>query len=363
MSALDSIEIHGFKSIREMKLDLGKLNVFIGANGAGKSNFISIFGLLNQIMDKQLQVAVQRWGGADSILHYGQKQTPQLVLRLTFGPNGYAAILAPSQDAGLFFVRESCWYHGPFHPRPFEVHLGSGARETGLPDEAARPRGEIARHVLESIRSWRVYHFHDTSSSAKVKLLGDVADTRAFRPDASNLAAFLLFLREKHGDQYKQIVGAVRMVAPFFRDFQLRPHPLYDQKIQLEWAEVGSDGYFNAHSLSDGTLRFICLATLLLQPSPPSTVVIDEPELGLHPFAIQVLASLVQSASLRTQVILSTQSVTLVNHFTPGDVIVVDREDGQSAFARLSEQSMSTWLEDYGLGDLWEKNVFGGRPK
>jgi predicted ATPase len=170
-------------------------------------------------------------------------------------------------------------------------------------------------------------------------------------------------LREKHGDQYRQIVGAIRMVAPFFRDFQLRPYPLNEQKIQLEWSEAGSDAYFNAHSLSDGTLRFMCLATLLLQPSPPSTIVIDEPELGLHPFAIQVLASLVQSASLRTQVIVSTQSVTLVNHFMPGDVIVVDREGGQSTFARLSEQSMSTWLEDYGLGDLWEKNVLGGRPK
>ncbi|HZI07942.1 MAG TPA: AAA family ATPase, partial [Archangium sp.] len=161
---------------------------------------------------------------------------------------------------------------------------------------------------------------------------------------------------------YRRIVSTIRLVAPFFDDFRLRPSPFNEQKIQLEWSERNSDAYFNAHALSDGTLRFICLATLLLQPNLPSLILIDEPELGLHPYAIQVLAGLVRSASEKTQVILSTQSVTLVNQFEPEDLVVVDRANGESLFRRLSSEDTQDWLEGYSLGELWEKNVFGGRP-
>lgn len=121
---------------------------------------------------------------------------------------------------------------------------------------------------------------------------------------------------------------------------------------------------FGPHALSDGTLRFICLATLFLQPPEqlPATIVLDEPELGLHPYAIALLADMVRSAAQHTQVILATQSVTLVNQFEPEDILVVDRIQGKSAFRRLGKEEMASWLEDYGLGDLWEKNLLGGRP-
>ena len=207
-----------------------------------------------------------------------------------------------------------------------------------------------------------MYHFHDTSSAAKVKLTGDIGDNESLRSDASNLAAFLFLLKAKHPDSYRRIVSTVRLAAPFFDDFRLRPSPFNEQKIQLEWSEKNSDAYFNAHALSDGTLRFICLATLLLQPELPSLIIIDEPELGLHPYAIQLLAGLVRSASHKAQVILSTQSVTLVNQFTPEELIVVDRKDGASELRRLSAKDLESWLESYSLGELWEKNVLGGRP-
>lgn len=360
---LDRIQAKGFKSIREMDLSLRQLNVLIGSNGSGKSNFISLFGLLNKLIDQQLQVAVQRWGGADAILHYGQKHTPELVIKLFFAPNAYEAVLAPGQTGSLFFAKERSFYQESGYSRPYEQVIGSGNRETELLDEQGRPRTAIARYVLDSMRSWRVYHFHDTSASAKVRQPADIHDNAALRWDASNLASFLLVLRAKHSDHYQQIVATVRQAAPFFKDFQLRPMPLNPQQIMLEWVEQGSDTYFNAHSLSDGTLRFICLATLLLQPNPPSTILIDEPELGLHPFAIELLADMLRSASLNTQVIASTQSVTLVNRLEPEDVVVVDRQDRQSTFRRLTEQDMAAWLDDYGLGDLWEKNVLGGRPQ
>jgi predicted ATPase len=195
-----------------------------------------------------------------------------------------------------------------------------------------------------------------------MKQMGDVADNRFLRADSGNLAAFLYRLQEKEPDYFRNIEDTVRQIGPFFGGFKLAPSALNEEKIRLEWYERGSDTYFNASALSDGTLRFMCLATLLLQPMLPSLILIDEPELGLHPAAIQLLAGLLQSAATRTQLIVATQSVTLVNQLLPEHVWVVEREDGQSLFRQLQAADMSSWLEDYGLGELWEKNILGGRP-
>ncbi len=358
-TTLDRIEVEGFKSIRQMRLDLKPLNVLIGANGAGKSNFISVFGLLRHIVEGRLQFYVAQAGGADSLLYFGRKRTSWMKLRFSFGDTGYEAQLAPSATDSLFFEEEAYGLPMLGHPQA-RMAMATGAGETDLLIQA--PHFPPAQLILEHLQSWRVYHFHDTSASAKVKQTGDIGDNEALRADASNLAAFLFLLRTKHPENYRRIVSTIRLVAPFFDDFRLRPSPFNEQKIQLEWSERSSDAYFNAHALSDGTLRFICLATLLLQPNLPSLILIDEPELGLHPYAIQVLAGLVRSASEKTQVILSTQSVSLVNQFAPEDLVVVDRSNGESVFRRLSPEDTKDWLEDYSLGELWEKNVFGGRP-
>ena len=207
-----------------------------------------------------------------------------------------------------------------------------------------------------------MYHFHDTSDSAPVKGTSDVDDNRFLRPQAENLAAFLYWMQEKEPDHFQNIQDIVRQIAPFFGSFKLEPSKLNESKIRLEWTETGSDTYFNASSLSDGTLRFICLATLLMQPQLPAVVLLDEPELGLHPAAIAILADLLSSAAERTQVIVSTQSVTLINHFEPQSVWAVDRIDNQSVFRHLGQDDMRDWLDDYALGELWEKNILGARP-
>jgi predicted ATPase len=361
MDALSRIKIKGFKSIREMDLELHNLNILIGANGAGKTNFVSVFKLLNQIIEKNLQVFVAKSGGANALLHFGQKVTSELEIGLHFGKNEYNATLIPSADDNLIFAKEICWYHYP--QKPWGVELGEGHRETFLQEEAHKHPGKIADHVLQSLKSYKIYHFHDTSESALVKKKGDINDNALLRPDASNLAAFLYLLQTRHREYYDRIVKTVRLVAPFFDDFMLQPLGLNPNNIELQWREKGSDAYFNATSLSDGTLRFICLTTLLLQPTLPTTILIDEPELGLHPYAITLLASMLESAATKTQVIVSTQSVPLVNQFSPESIIVVDREDGQSVFKRLELQDVEHWLEEYGLGELWEKNSIGGRPQ
>ena len=369
MERLERLEIAGFKSIREASLELGPLNVLIGANGAGKSNLIRVFRLLNQLVNGNLQLYVGRSGGTDQLLYYGRQTTERIEIRLSFQTsetltNGYACSLVAAAGDTLVFEKEIAFVHDQSrYPIPTEVSLGAGHSESLLRD-AAKLQNGIARHSLEAIQSWQIYHFHDTSDSAKTKQTGDLDDNRFLRPDAANLAAYLYYLQEMKEAHYRNIVETIRLVAPFFDDFSLRPSPLNPGKIKLEWRERGSDAYFDASALSDGTLRFISLATLLLQPQArlPKPILLDEPELGLHPFAITLLASLLQSAAKQTQVIVATQSVTLVNQFNPQDIVVVDREDGQSVFKRLPEQAVESWLDEYGLGDLWEKNILGGRP-
>lgn len=362
MRKLDRIRLGGYKSIRSLDLELRQLNVLIGGNGAGKSNFISVFRLLNQIVEGRLQSFVAKAGGADSLLYFGHKTTSEIKIELDFGVNGYQCVLVPSARDSLVFDQEICLFELEDFQQPHSDDLGSGHKESKL-EESAKSF-PVVRYVLNIMRDWRVYHFHDTSDAAKIKKTGDINDNEALRPDASNLAAFLYRLQESYPAHYKKIVQTIRLVAPFFDDFKLRPSRHNPNKIQLEWQEKDSDVYMNASALSDGTLRFMCLATLLLQPAElhPSTILIDEPELGLHPYAIGLLASMLQSTATQTQIIVSTQSVPLVNQFEPEDLIVVNREDSQSVFRRLKAQELSGWLEEYGLGDLWEKNVIGGRP-
>ncbi|QAT88991.1 hypothetical protein EJ065_7469 [Corallococcus coralloides] len=386
MPTLERIEIAGFKSIREMALDLRPINVLIGANGAGKSNFISVFTLLQRMREGRLQQYVAQAGGAASLLHYGRKQTPQTRLKLVFSQQAVHRFeLAPTDDDSFIITNEFITSPDSTRSKPLPFATTKRPmREAGWSHSQAPLRDEIfakiekqgrpgVQRAIDVVRRFfasigglfdglKVYHFQDTSSGALLKQTQNIDDNEALRADASNLAAFLYLLREKHPDSYRRIVATVRLAAPYFDDFRLRPNPLNDQKILLEWSERDSDDYFNAHALSDGTLRFICLATLLLQPKLPPMIIIDEPELGLHPYAIQLLAGMVRSASQKSQIILSTQSVTLVNQFTPEDLVIVDRKDRASTFHRPTPEETASWLESYSLGELWEKNVLGGRP-
>jgi predicted ATPase len=361
---LERIYIKGFKSIREVDVKLNDLNILIGPNGAGKSNFINLFKMLNYMIDPGLglQLFVAKNGGADSFLHYGRKVTSNIELRLNFGKNRYTCEWVPSVKDNLIFAQEAVYFlRGPDYGGTWkETVLNTGHSESSLADSSKN--SSIANYVLRSLASWKVFHFHDTSESAAVKRTGQINDTTYLRGDASNLAAFLFSLKQTHPVVYQGIRGSIQMVAPFFDDFILRPVTTNPDTIRLEWRERGSDFPFLAHHLSDGTLRFICLATVLLQPHPPSTILIDEPELGLHPYALNVLAGLTRKAAFRTQLIVSTQSTHLVNQFELNNLLIVNRRDNASFIERPKVEEFESWLEDYSLGELWEKNVIGGRP-
>ncbi len=358
---LRRIVVDGFKSIRSADLELSPINVLIGANGVGKSNFISLFKILNRMVAQDFQEAVAVSGGADSLLFLGEKNTEKIGLRLFFGQNEYRAIWVPTSADNLIFKSEICAFAGEGYRSPYTETLGTGHKESKLAEASASSK--VVEHVFESLKSWRVYHFHDTSDAAKVKKVGSLNDNMTLRSDAANLASYLNHLKSNYPKNYFLIRDAVALVAPFFKDFLLRPMPENEEKIRLEWYQKGAEEPFLAHHFSDGTLRFVCLATALLQPIKPKVILIDEPELGLHPYAISILASLVKSAaSSDCQVIISTQSVSLLNHFEVKDVVVAERSEHASKFMRLETTDLREWLGEFSLGEMWERNVFGGRP-
>jgi predicted ATPase len=340
MPALDYITIEGFKSIASIsKLEMRPINLLIGPNGAGKSNFIGAFSFLQSLMFGHLQTTVRKAGGADQILHFGAKTTKQLHFLVSFRGevNQYGVWLQAGADDSLFVAHETCYFwNKQLYSRPFSDGLTprDGGREAGIsgPDLT-----RTASWVKARIGGWRVYHVHDTSETSPMRRTCSVADNEFLRPDGSNLAAFLYFLEQKHPDSFRMITRTVQQIAPFLDAFVLRPERLNEDTIRLAWKHKNSDQYFHTSSLSDGTLRFIALTTLFMQPAEfrPSVILVDEPELGLHPAAVTLLASLARHASTTTQVVMSTQSPLLLDHFEPEDVLVASRHSGATQVERL----------------------------
>jgi predicted ATPase len=368
--ALDRVTIKGFKSIQSLEdFELRSLNILIGGNGAGKSNLVDFFRLLRAMMElplphlqhSSLRTYIADGGGSDDFLFNGPKVTKYIEAELRFGPNGYRFKLVPTSEE-TFIINDEARYYDKGTSGWWD--MGSGHTTPRLLEEreekgvAGGP--SVASYVYDAIASWKIYHFHDTSSLAPMRRSESVEDCDYLRFDAANIAPFLLELRKNETKTYERIVESVRLVAPFFKDFILKPDK--QDKVRLRWRQKGSDYPLKPHHLSDGTIRFVCLATALLQPYPPSTIIVDEPELGLHPYAIEILAELIQAASTETQLILSTQSPALVDCFAPEDIIVVNRKKGASCFERLDAETLSSWLKDYSVGDLWRKNVLTGGP-
>lgn len=365
------MSLRGFKSIRELTdFDLHPLNVIIGANGAGKSNLIQVFKMLKAMELGRFQAYILTHGGADGFLYNGPKITQSIAGEFHFysvgaaheNTNSYRFELTPTVDER--FLVEEWRKYVTSNWRSY----GSPSLESRLVDQKDEKSvsGEfngIGFFVHGSIANWVVYHFHDTSAASAMRRSSLREDNERLRPEGGNIAALLLALREDAKTQvhYQQIVHAVRAVLPFFDDFRLDiAQQGSAQQVRLSWTQKGSDFPMQPYHLSDGSIRFICLATALLQPNPPSLLVIDEPELGLHPEAIRVFGELVRAASRRMQIVLATQSPLLLDQFEIDDIIVTMRRDHQTTFERLKEEDFSVWLEDYSIGELWMKNVIQG---
>lgn len=363
------IEIQNFKSIRNSgEILIKPLNILIGPNGAGKSNFIGFFKFLNVLFDKQLQNHIARKGRADGFMYFG-RQSRFITGNIVFTneenkiSNRYSFKMEPDQSNSLFFSEE----YSDYNMRTKTADIVSWSLKKinfgGTPESKLSEDVSIRSDFLRKFfKSFKVFHFHDTSDSSKLKGFCNTTDNEYLIEDGSNLPAFLYRMKETAPKSFKILEFTIKSIAPFIDSLFLQPDQINPNQIELRWKEKGHDNLFNSYSLSDGTLRFICLCTLLLQPDPPKTVIIDEPELGLHPSAIIKLAAMIKSASTKSQIIVSTQSINLLDQFEPEDILVVEREEGQSVFKRLNALNLKEWLNEYSIAELWGKNVLGGTP-
>ncbi|UCJ13795.1 MAG: AAA family ATPase [Phormidium sp. PBR-2020] len=365
MDKLRQLKLDGFKSIKCLDLELSSLNILIGANGSGKSNLISFFKMLNEMMAGRLQQHIGISGRATSLLHFGAKITPQIQATLEFevggGVNQYQIRLCHASGDTLIFAKECLRFLESGSGKEKVDDLGSGHQETKI-HQAVEDGKLTAKAIQDLLTRCRVYHFHDTSATANVRQSCYIGDNRWLMPDAGNLAAMLHRFREEEGVYYRRIVDTVRLIAPFFEDFVLEADA--SNRLMLNWQSKDSDRPFGPHQFSDGTLRSICLITLLLQPESelPKLMIVDEPELGLHPYALRIIADLFGSVSLHTQVIVSSQSSPFLDYFETEDIITVDIAEKASQFRRLKSEELEPWLEDYSLGEVWQKNVIAGGP-
>lgn len=369
---LHRLTLTGFKTIKKLiDLELGPVNILIGPNGAGKSNFVSFFRMLNRMMmpPGNLQLYVAKTGGASTLLHSGPAVTPQIEAELAFkaikGRNEYHFRLFHAAQDTLIFAQEELRY-APNRLKPDAatwIDLGAGQRESNL---IARARKKNASKTPETLWSFLadcvVHQFHNTSETARIRQRSPLSDNRHLSEDGANLAPFLLRIRDQHPAHYERITGTLRQIAPFFADFVLEPE---GDTLLLRWREFDNDVVFGPHQASDGTLRAMALVALLLQPTKelPAVIILDEPELGLHPRAISILAGLLLGVSIHSQVIVATQSPVLLDHFEPEQVIVAERDGAESVFRRLDAGKLASWLEEYTMSELWDKNVLGGRPR
>jgi len=358
LGRLDKLILKGYKSIKEVEIEFGAINILIGANGVGKSNFIGFFNFMRKLIEKELELTVAQMGGANKVLHFGTKVTKELYFDLHFRPNRYTASLISTLEDKLIFQDENTYIDSS--NKNF-IKPNIGGYESNLPYYDPKGYG-VNAYIVKYINDWKVYHFHDTSKTSPIKQPCRVDDYYSLATDGHNIAAYLYYIKQHHEMVYKKIVKTIQRVAPFFHDFILEPDIANSDMIKLRWKHKGSDLYFDANDLSDGTIRFICLTTLLLQPNIPTMILVDEPELGLHPFALNILASLFRVASKKTQIIASTQSVTFADYFDVDNILIVDRKENATVISKLDESKLKEWLEEYSIGELWQKNLLGGNP-
>lgn len=351
---MDFIEIEGYKSIKKAKIEICPINILIGANGAGKTNFLSFFEFLNNLYERKLQEYISLNGGEDKMLHHGGKITTKLLSKISFNENAntYSFILEKGSE-DMVFIKENLWDKNDF------VSIS----EYDLEANIKISRTPIAYDLRSHLNNLKKYHFHDTGKYSSFNKLSHIDNDAYFLYEkGENLAAFLYKIQKNHPIVYNRIVKVIQSIAPYFSDFFFQPNK--QDLLRLQWQDKYSSTVYGVSDLSDGTIRFIALTVLFMQPDLPQTLIIDEPELGLHPSAISKLAGMIQSVAAKgTQVIVATQSIDLLSYFNPEDIIAVDLHDGASIFTRLKQEELEIWLTDYALGDLWKRNIITeGQP-
>ena len=363
-SRIKNVSIAGFRSLAMIEhLELPQLAVLIGANGAGKSNFIQFFDMLSWMLRGQnLQEFILRQGGGDDQLFMGARQTPrmnaELRIQTQHGFNDYRFTLVHLSAGDTMMLADEAFRFAKFDQKQQTswtqfASVGKEAQLVAAADPAARPVVDLFKHCA-------IYQFHNTSAHAYIRQPWDAEDNVWLRSDGANLASILLRLQEHDIHRYKMIVRQITRVLPTFGNFALQS---VFGKVALRWRGKYADKTFGSHLTSDGSLRLFCLLTLLnLSPlALPDVLFFDEPELGLHPHAITLVAAMLKKLAQTRQVVIATQSPYMVNCFDLENIIVATTQDGTTSLHDMPRAQYQEWLDDdYLLSDLWLKNVVGG---
>lgn len=359
-----SVSIAGFRSLRQVEnLQLPQLAVLIGANGSGKSTLIRFFEMLSWMLKAQkLQEFVLRQGGGDDQFFMGARQTPliraEIRLETHAGFNDYRFSLEHLSASDTVMVGGEAYRYSDKTKQSearWQTIPGSG-KEALLPTKTST----TAKTICHLLRQCTTYQFHDTSEKASIRMRWDVTDSVRLRSDGGNLAPVLLSLRENHLKRYQLIVRQIQRVLPTFKDFVLEPN--YG-KVDLRWIGQQSDKVFGAHLTSDGSLRLFCLLTLLNLPPEqlPDVMFFDEPELGLHPHAITLVAETLKRLAKTRQIFIATQSPYMVDCFELENIIVASATQGETVLRNLPREQFQQWLDDeYQISDIWLQQAVGG---
>ena len=371
---IESVRIKGFRSLADVEIDnLSPATVLIGPNGSGKSNFIRFFEMMRSMTARPRRLAefVALHGGADDQLFGGAQDSPRMkakiFMRTERGREDYRFSLAHAHPDRFVFTDEAFRFNrGGRGAEATWRRLGSGHSEARIVEIARRgksagAKSRTVREIIHLLRHCTSYQFHDTSNHSNLKKKWDVEDSTDLRADGGNLAAILYRLKDEDLPRFESICQYIRHALPIFDRFEIKER--YG-KVSLRWKSKWIDKTIGAHLTSDGSLRFFALVTLLNLPPEmlPDMLLLDEPELGLHPAAVGLIGEMIKILAKERQVVVATQSPLLVDEFDLDEIVVLELREGRTRVRRFDGKKYGRWLERYSTGQLWEKNLLGGRP-
>ncbi len=390
MNFFERIRVQGFRRLHDIDLPLKRLNVVIGANGCGKTSLLDVFSLLAASAAGALSETISDLSGVDAILSNliaakGDKaRFMALELAMTVpnhNPLEYRLALA-SRGIGYEITDETLTQARDRKPQPFK-HIDSHHGQVRYYDPQPGKRGLVKptwdyndketalsqvpkmfrepEEFRKRLASSTHYHVLDVGRRAPVRLPQQMKDAKLPGHDGEDLISCLYTLRETDPDRFNAIEAALQAGFPSFE--RLNFPPVATGVLSMTWKDKSSNTTFAMHQLSEGSLRFLWLATLLQSPELPAVTMIDEPEVSLHPELLSLLADLLREASDRTQILVATHADRLVRFLEPGEVLTVNvSEQGAAGFQWADQLDLASWLDEYTLDEVWRMGRMGARP-
>lgn len=382
MNKINHIKVSGFRRLKEIDLPVRPLMVLIGANGVGKTSLLDVFSLLSSSASGGLSATMSEMGGITSVLTRDDAETLSLFVDMavpSYRPIEYDIHLVPkgvsyaisyemlsqardgysgrfkhieSYDGDIRYfeidkeqlVRPS-WEHDPLETSLYQV-----PKMFRQPEELRRILGSVTR-----------YHALDVGQRAPVKLPQQMKPANLPGAHGEDLVPYLYYLRESNRNRYETIEDTLRVAFPTFECLNFPP--VAAGMLAMTWKDKGFNKPFFMQELSEGTLRFLWLVSLLQSPGLSTITMIDEPEVSLHPELLGILADLMREAANRTQLVIATHSDRLIRFLKPGEVVVMDNDlDGYTSATWGDKLDLEEWLNEYSLDEVWRMGRMGGRP-